>query len=182
MRLISWITPEHLEIKKVFQNEKLWELAMKSINKMDAGRTPQEKLNCISNAYGIINRSIKFCSGNEKDSGAEELTPIFQFILIKALPRRLFSNIHYIKGICDSTNDDDPLKGPREFFLGQVEAAVVFIHDMNYTCLKISKEEYDKNMELKAAEYKFNLQQSSSSGSSVELSNYINSQPKMSFS
>lgn len=148
---------------------------MKSINKMDSGRTPQEKLNCISNAYGIINRSIKFCSGNEKDSGAEELTPIFQFILIKAQPRRLFSNIHYIKGICDPFNDDDPLKGSREFFLGQVEAAVVFVTEINYTCLKITKEDYEKNIESKAAEYKFNLQQSGGSGeNSLESPNYIN--------
>lgn len=152
--LISWITPEHLEIKKIFLNEKLWELAITSINKMDNVRTPQDKINSIANAYGFINRSIKFCSGKDSDSGAEELTPIFQFILIKAQPRRLYSNINYIRGICDASNENDPLKSSRDFFLGQIEAAAAFVNEITYKHLNITKEEFDRNIEGKSNEYK----------------------------
>lgn len=169
--MISWITPEHFEIKKIFLNEKLWELAITSINKMDHGRTPQDKINCIANAYGFINRSIKFCSGKNSDSGAEELTPIFQFILIKAQPRRLYSNINYIRGICDSSNEYDPLKSSRDFFLGQIEAAALFINEINYQHLNITKEEYDRNVEGKSGEYKFLFNKGSSQNNSPNSPN-----------
>lgn len=155
--LLSWVNPENLEIKKIFLNEKLWELAVSSINKMDEEKSPFEKINCIENSCCIINRTIKFCSGKDNEAGADELTPILQYIIIKAHPKRFFSNINYILGICDSTNEKDPNKGKREFFLRQIEGAAQFIEQATHVSLNVSEEEYKKKIREKAVEYNIPL-------------------------
>ena len=46
---LSWLTPQHSEIKPIYINEKLWAIAIASINKMDEEKSPIEKLKCRSN-------------------------------------------------------------------------------------------------------------------------------------
>lgn len=155
--LLSWVTPENLEIKKIFLNEKLWELAVSAITKMNEEKTPTEKINCIENACCIINRTIKFCTGKDNEAGADELTPLLQYIIIKAQPKRFFSNINYIQGICDRTNEKDPYKGKREFFLRQIEGAAQFIEQANHLALKVEEAEYNNKIKEKAIEYNISL-------------------------
>ncbi len=71
-------------------------LAINCVNKMDDEKSPYDKLNCISSAHKIINNCIKFCSGKDEHAGADDLSPIFQFIILKAKPNRIFSNIKYL--------------------------------------------------------------------------------------
>jgi hypothetical protein len=81
------------EINKAYVNENLILLATNCITKMDEEKSPYDKLKCIASAHKIINNSIKFCSGKDEDAGADDLSPIFQYIILRAKPRRIFSNI-----------------------------------------------------------------------------------------
>jgi hypothetical protein len=87
--------PSDLEIKKTYLNENLWGLAINCVNKMDEEKSPYEKLKCVSSAHKIINNCIQFCSGKDEHAGADDLSPIFQYIILKAKPKRIFSNIKY---------------------------------------------------------------------------------------
>ncbi len=91
--MLSWITPTDLEIDKAYLNENLMILAINCVNKMDEEKTPYDKLKCIASAHKIINNAIKFCSGKDENAGADDLSPIFQYIILKAKPKRIFSNI-----------------------------------------------------------------------------------------
>ena len=137
---LNWINPEHLDIKKVYINQLtnaiLW------IKKIDEKKSIRDKLYCISNAYGTMNNTVKFSSGKNEDAGQDELTPIFQYIIIKAQPPRIYSNIHYIKCFLN----ENELTGELGFLLSQMESATCFIRDMNYHSLKISEEEFNKKM------------------------------------
>ena len=132
---LSWICPEHLEIKKVYINQLT--TAILWIKKMDENKSIQDKLFCISNAYNTMNNTIKFSSGKNQDAGQDELTPIFQYIIIKAQPQRIFSNINYIKCFLEEVE----LTGILGFLLSQMESAACFIMEINYQSLKISEEE-----------------------------------------
>ncbi len=81
------------EINKAYLNENLILLATNCINKIDEEKTPYDKLKCIASAHKIINNCIKFCSGKDEDAGADDLSPIFQYIILRAKPQRIFSNI-----------------------------------------------------------------------------------------
>ena len=137
---LSWVNPEHLDIKKVYINQLtdaiLW------IKKIDEKKSIREKLFCVSSAYNTMNNTIKFSSGKNEDAGQDELTPIFQYIIIKAQPPRIFSNINYIK--CFLT--DVELTGELGFLFSQMESAALFIMNINYQSLKISEEEFNKQM------------------------------------
>jgi hypothetical protein len=59
---------------------------------MDEEKSPYAKLKCVLSAYKNLNNCIHFCSGKQ-DAGADDITPIFVYILVRSKPRRMFSNI-----------------------------------------------------------------------------------------
>jgi hypothetical protein len=89
---LSWITPHHLDINKKYLNEELWQIAINYLNKMDSEKTPYLKLRCVLSAYKILNNCIAFCTGKD-DAGADDIVPIFVYIIVKSKPRRMISNI-----------------------------------------------------------------------------------------
>ena len=146
--LLDWVTPENLEIKKLFINQ--LGLAILCIKKMDDAKSVIEKIKCIQNAQTSVNNLYKFSTGKNKDAGQDETTPIFQYIIIKAHPKRMISNINYINCFFDMIHG-----GPRAFLVTQLQSFIAFIENASYNELKISKEEFYKNM--KEAEKKFEL-------------------------
>jgi len=138
-KLLDWITPENLEIKNIY--EKQLEPALISLKKMDTAPSVFAKINCLIEAYNNINNNFKFSSGNNKEAGADELTPIFQYIVIKSHPKRVFSNINYIKCFLNMSK-----AGNSAFLLCQLESAMAFILNIQPQQLKMSKKEFDQNM------------------------------------
>ena len=146
-KYLDWVTPEHLEIKKVYFNQ--LGFAISCIRKLDEARSFLDKLNLISNAHNSINNTIKFSSGKNEDAGQDEMTPIFQYIILKAHPRRMISNINYMK--CFLGDDSS---GYRAFFLKQIESAVTYINSIDHIQLNISKEEFDRKYNEAKEKYK----------------------------
>jgi len=137
---LYWITPEHLDIKKIYINQ--LSNAIKWIKKIDEAKSIRDKLFCISNAYNTMNNTIKFSSGKNDNAGQDELTPIFQYIIIQAQPQRILSNINYIKCFLD----DSELTGELGFLLTQMESATSFIMNLDYQHLKITEEEFKEKI------------------------------------
>ena len=147
-KTLDWITPEHLEIKKVFINQ--LSLAILCIKKMDEAKSVLEKIRCIQNSFTNINNLIKFSSGKDKDAGQDETTPIFQYVVLKAHPKRMYSNINYIYCFFDMIHG-----GQHAFLVTQLQSAITFIENLNAEQLRMNKEEFNKN--VKEAENKFEL-------------------------
>ena len=141
---LDWIHPEQLEIKKVYVNQLGY--AELCIKKMTEAKSVFDKLDCIRDAHTNMNNTIKFSSGKNDDAGQDELTPIFQYLVIKAQPKRIHSDINYIKTFLG----DSSLRGQEGFLVTQMESATSFIMSIEHEQLKMSKEEYDqKIMEAK---------------------------------
>ena len=140
-KCLDWVTPEQLDIKKIYINQ--LGFAISSIKKMDEARSVLDKLELIVNAHTSVNNTIKFSSGKEDDSGQDEMTPILQYIILKAYPKRMYSNINYIKCFLGDSN----LTDSRGFLLSQIESAASYINNLDYNHLKITKEEFDSKYE-----------------------------------
>ena len=138
-KYLNWVTPEQLEIKKVYFNQ--LGFAISCIRKMDEARSVFDKLNLIINAHNSINNTIKFSSGKDDDSGQDEMTPIFQYIILKAHPKRMYSNINYLKCFLG-----DNLTDSRGFLLSQIESATSYINNIDFEQLKMPKEEFDNKV------------------------------------
>ena len=149
-KCLEWVTPEQLEIKKVYFNQ--LGFAISCIRKIDEARSVFDKINLIINAHTSINNTIKFSSGKDDDSGQDEMTPIFQYIILKAHPRRMHSNINYIKCFLGDSN----LTDSKGFLLSQIESATSYINNINFEQLKISKEEFLRRYSEARNKYQLN--------------------------
>lgn len=92
-RRLSWVKPSNLDIDPKFVNEDLWQSAIESLKKMDFEKSPYDKLKCVLIAQKILCNSISFSSGKEDSAGADEILPIFIYIVIKSQPKRYISNL-----------------------------------------------------------------------------------------
>ena len=146
---LNWVTPEQLDIKKIYINQ--LGFAITSIKQIDEARSVLDKLDLIASAHTSVNNTIKFSSGKDDDSGQDEMTPILQYIILKAHPKRMHSNINYIKCFLGDSN----LTDSKGFLLSQIESAASYINNLNYENLKIPKEEFDTNYENYKKKYNF---------------------------
>ena len=135
---LDWIKPEHLEIKKLYVNQ--LKFAEKYIQKLDEAKSVYDKIDCINNAYVTMNNTVKFISGKNEDAGTDELTPLFQYILIKSHPEKLVSNINYIKTFLS----EEDMLGPKGFYLSQLESASSFISGIDYKQLNMDEKEFNQ--------------------------------------
>ena len=134
---LDWVQPEQLEIKKLYINQLGY--AELCIKKMAEAKSVFDKLDCIKDAHTNMNNTIKFSSGKNDDAGQDELTPIFQYIVIRAQPKRIHSDINYIKCFLG----DSSLRGQEGFLVTQMESATSFISLINHEHLKMTKEDYE---------------------------------------
>ena len=140
-RSLEWIQPEHLDIKKLYVNQ--LKFAEKYLNKMNEAKSIYDKLDCVQNAYVIMNNTVKFISGKDENAGQDELTPLFQYILIKSQPERLSTNINYIKCFLSEAESI----GRNGFYVSQMESACAFILNIKSSDLKMNDEEFNKKRE-----------------------------------
>ena len=148
-KCLDWVTPEQLDIRKIYTNQ--LGFAIRSIRKIDEARSVLDKLELIINAHNSINNTIKFSLGKEDDSGQDEMTPILQYIILRANPRRMHSNINFIKSFFGDSN----LTDSKGFLLSQIESALSYINNLDYKLLKITKEEFDSKYEKSRKKYNF---------------------------
>jgi hypothetical protein len=148
-KCLDWVTPEQLDIKTIYTNQ--LGFAIESIRKIDEARSVLDKLELIICAHNSINNTIKFSLGKEDDSGQDEMTPILQYIILKAHPKRMHSNINFIKSFFGDSN----LTDSKGFLLSQIESALSYINNLDYKHLKITKEEFDSKYEKSRKKYNF---------------------------
>ena len=93
---ISWVDPQLLINKDYIFDNMLPEILneFKQINKF---KTPYKKLNSIRNIMKYIENLIHFNEGIDKEIGAEDVTPVLNYIFIKAHPDRIYTDIEFIK-------------------------------------------------------------------------------------
>lgn len=137
---LEFITPAHLEIKSIYVNELI--SATEYVKKIDEGKSAYEKLKFIEMAHNTINNTIKFSSGKNEEAGADELSPLFHYIIIKAKPGRFYSNINYINTFLPP----NLLNGRYGFLLAQMESSAEFITRIDTATLNKTKEEFEKKI------------------------------------
>ena len=136
-RTLGWIQPENLDIKKLYVNQ--LKSAEKYISKMNESKSVFDKLECIQNAFVIMNNTVKFISGKNENAGQDEMTPLFQYIIIKSQPERFYTNINYIKCFLSSTD----LISKYGFFVTQMESACTYILHIKASDFKMNEEEFN---------------------------------------
>ena len=143
--LYSWIEPKHLNEK--YNNKPIYTSFLPDIIKYFKlflkEKSPRKKIETMNNLNGIILKAIEFNEG-KGDLGSDDIFPLLIYCYIKAQPFGIYSNIKYSKLYNPYT-----VSGIEVLGLTNLTAAYEFVNNLSFSSLyNITKEEYDKNMNL----------------------------------
>ncbi|KAH7439276.1 hypothetical protein KP509_04G053400 [Ceratopteris richardii] len=141
LRLLQqFIRPEHLDIPPKFQNESSWLLAQKDIQRINTYKNPRDKLQCILSCSTVImNVSL---AADETPPGADEFLPVLIYVIIKANPPQLYSNLMFIQRYRHHSR----LVSEAAYFFTNLVSVESFIENLDAASLSMDEKEFQKNM------------------------------------
>ena len=135
--LLSWVEPNLIvEGKDYYIYDTLLPDILNEFNKINEEKTPNKKVLCIKKIFAYITNLIKFNEGEDKKPGAEDITPVLNYIFIKAHPYRIYTDIEYIKIFLDCEVN--------EYNIATIESMYSLIDNTSYKTFNFSPEEYEK--------------------------------------
>ncbi|KAF8967767.1 hypothetical protein BDZ97DRAFT_1803218 [Flammula alnicola] len=139
--LFGWLEEKHLDIPEGEGSRGFLMFAEQELLKINHYKAPRDKLICILNCCKVIFGLIRHLHTEE---GADSFVPILIFVVLKANPENLLSNVEFINRFRNPAK----LQSEAGYYLSSLMGAVSFIETMDHTSLSnITQEEFEKNVE-----------------------------------
>ncbi|PPQ98935.1 hypothetical protein CVT24_003562 [Panaeolus cyanescens] len=139
--LFGWIEEKHLDVPEGEGSKGFLMFAQQELLKINHYKAPRDKLICILNCCKVIFGLIRHLN---KEEGADSFVPILIFVVLKANPEHLLSNVEFINRF----RNPEKLQSEAGYYLSSLMGAVSFIETMDHTSLSsITREEFEKNVE-----------------------------------
>ncbi|XP_002989534.2 vacuolar protein sorting-associated protein 9A [Selaginella moellendorffii] len=140
--LQHFIKPEHLDLPQSFQNEASWLIAEKELQKINSYKAPRDKLVCILNCCRVINNLLLMAKSGTPP-GAEEFLPALIYVVIKANPPQLHSNLQFIERYRHSSR----LVAEASYFYTSLVSVESFIEKLDAKSLSMDEAEFEERMQ-----------------------------------
>ncbi|KAF9914090.1 hypothetical protein BX616_008998 [Lobosporangium transversale] len=141
IRIFRWIREVHLDIPHSPHNELHLNSAQAELMKINNYKAPRDKVICILNCCKFIFTLIRRAEGNSK--GADTFLPILIYVVLRANPPNLVSNVQYISRF----RNPEKLQAEAGYYLASLMGAISFIENLEASSLSISPEEFDQQIE-----------------------------------
>uniref|UniRef100_A0A1A8C398 RAB guanine nucleotide exchange factor (GEF) 1 n=1 Tax=Nothobranchius kadleci TaxID=1051664 RepID=A0A1A8C398_NOTKA len=145
IRSLNWVTPRMLSVPFPHENIPVtgdpFLPAITAIIEMDAKRAPQDKLACVSKCSQQIFEALS--ASNNEPANADDFLSSLVYVLLKANPPRLHSNMQYMIrfGLPHSL-----MAGESGYYFTNLSCAVAFIEKLDGPALSLSPEEFESYM------------------------------------
>jgi hypothetical protein len=141
IRLFGWIDESHLEIPVGDHSKGFVDFAIQELLKLNHYKAPRDKVICILNCCKVIFGLIRHLSSQEN---ADTFVPILIFVVLRANPDNLISNVEYISRF----RNPERLSSESGYYLSSLMGAIAFVETMDYTSLSnITQQEFEANVE-----------------------------------
>lgn len=144
IKSLSWVMVQHLDIEICLKdpNVQLYlDQAISNLIELGSKKIPLDKLTCIVNCSKTIFKLLQV-SRNEPAS-ADQFLPAFVYVIIKANPPLLHSNIQFITKFANPTR---LMSGEAGYYFTNLCCAVTFIEKLNGQSLNLSEEQFARYM------------------------------------
>ncbi|TFK39772.1 hypothetical protein BDQ12DRAFT_510543 [Crucibulum laeve] len=140
--LFGWLEEKHLDIPEEEGSKGFLMFAQQELLKINHYKAPRDKLICILNCCKVIFGLIRHL---KREEGADSFVPLLIFVVLKANPQHLLSNVEFINRF----RNPSKLQSEAGYYLSSLMGAVSFIETMDHTSLSnITQEEFEKNVEV----------------------------------
>ncbi|XP_025194622.1 rab5 GDP/GTP exchange factor [Melanaphis sacchari] len=147
IRQLNWVNAKHLDCDIDKTNAQIIELVYKAILElldMDSATAPQDKLACVvrccRHIFGVLQGGN---NGMKGPASADDFLPVLIFVVLKANPVRLKSNLHYVTRFCNASR---LMSGEAGYYFTNLCCAVSFIENINAELLSMNTEEFEQYM------------------------------------
>ncbi|EQC28939.1 hypothetical protein SDRG_13278 [Saprolegnia diclina VS20] len=142
MQLLSFVTPDMLDIKPCMRNEVVWSIATDELRRMNAVRSPGDKIHCIVRCCSIIFSVLNLSRGDDalNRPGADDFLPVFIYIVLHSQIPGLYSNAEYIAAYRHPAD----LMSKAGYCFVNLRSAIEFILVLDASMLTIAPDEFDR--------------------------------------
>ncbi|XP_019754627.1 rab5 GDP/GTP exchange factor isoform X1 [Dendroctonus ponderosae] len=144
IRKLTWVNAHHLDCcisETSLEVRDLVYTAITDLLGMDSVNAPQEKLQCVVKCCRSVVEVLQHCQGGPVS--ADEFLPALIFVVLKANPARLKSNILYVTRFC---KDSKLMQGEAGYYFTNLCCAVSFIENLTAESLNMTEKEFEDYM------------------------------------
>lgn len=137
MRLFEWVEEKHLDVPVGDHSQGFIDFGVQELLKINHYKAPRDKLICVLNCSKVIFGLIRHLGRGED---ADTFLPIFIFIVLRARPDHMISNVEYINRF----RSPERLSSESGYYLSSLMGAISFIEGMDYSSFSnLTQEDFE---------------------------------------